>query len=126
MTDKNSGRLFHRWCDGEAKYNAQLADIAFYALSLLEIYSATYESQYLIDAVNLADEIIDNFGGKSGGFYMNSNSDEKLISRPIETYDGAMPSSNSAVSMLLVKLYKITLNEKYAHARDNLLAFMAS
>ena len=42
MTDK-TGRLYHRFCDGEAAYDGQLDDYAAYSLALVELYSRTFD-----------------------------------------------------------------------------------
>ena len=53
MTDK-TGRLHHRFCDGEAAYDGQLDDYAAYSLALVELYSRTF------DVILITDKILQN------------------------------------------------------------------
>ena len=52
--------------------------------------------------------MIELFLREEGGFYMVPSDGEKLISRPCEWYDGALPSGNSAAALVLVKLFNLT------------------
>ena len=42
MTDE-TGRLYHRFCDGEAALDGQLDDYAAYCLALVELYGRTFD-----------------------------------------------------------------------------------
>ncbi len=48
------------------------------------------------------------FDEENGGFYMYAHDREKLISRPKELYDGALPSGNSVAAYVIGKLYHLT------------------
>jgi uncharacterized protein YyaL (SSP411 family) len=48
-----------------------------------------------------------------------------LIFRPKETYDGAMPSGNSAAGYVLIKLWKLTGMEEYHELGLKQLSFLA-
>lgn len=66
---KDDGRLFLRWCDGEAAYDGQLEDYAFYSLSMLSLYRSTFLEEYLEKAVQAADLMISLFFDREhGGF----------------------------------------------------------
>ena len=43
-----------------------------------------------------------------GGFYLYGSSSEPLISRPKDTYDGALPSGNGMMAWSLVRLQALT------------------
>ena len=50
---------------------------------------------------------------------------EQLIARPKETYDGAMPSDNSVVAMVLQTLASLTGEPEWQAAADRQLSFLA-
>ena len=125
MTDAEN-RLFLRYCSGEAAYAAQLDGYAAYALALLELYAATFEIDYLTEAILRAKQLMDLFEDKeNGGYYLTAHDGERLIFRPKETYDGAIPSSNAVVEMVLEKLAALTGEALFREAADRQHGFMA-
>ena len=125
MTDKNN-RLYLRFRDGEAAHAGQLEDYAVYALALLGIYETTFQAEYLQNAINRANQMIEFFEDKNdGGFYMTASHGEKLITRPKETYDGAIPSGNSAAALVLQKLAVLIGEIKWQEAAERQLRFVA-
>ncbi|NPA53694.1 MAG: thioredoxin domain-containing protein [Aquificae bacterium] len=111
---KEDGTLLHRYKDGEAKFNGNFEDYAFLVWGLIELYYASFEEKYLKEAVKFTDKMIQHFWDKeNGGFFMTPDLGEKLIVRPKESYDGAIPSGNSVAAYNLFRLYRITGNKKY-------------
>ncbi len=102
-----------------------LDDYAAYILAQLSLYRATLESEYLNRAERLCDKTISDFGDSSGGFYLYNKDHEELILRPKETYDGAIPSGNSLMAYILVRLSLLTDNDKYKTAAERQLDFLA-
>ena len=108
MTDRR-GRLFLRWKDGEGAIDGQLSDYSFCAWGLLELYEVTAAAEYLEEASRLMELACELFMDEErGGFFMYSQEAEQLISRPKEAYDGAMPSGNSIVALVLNRLAQLT------------------
>lgn len=125
LTDGN-GRLFHRWCDGDAAYDGQLDDYAFTALALLELYDATFNANYLEQATEISDQMIAHFFDESkGGFFLYANDSQQLITRPKETYDGAIPSGNSVAALVLARLSRLTGEKKWTAYKAKQLAYLA-
>ena len=125
MVDEND-RLYLRYRDGEAAYVGQLEDYAVYALSLLELYQVTFEIRFLQAAIHRAKQMVELFGDtEKGGYYMTAFDGEQLIARPKETYDGAMPSGNSAAAMVLQALASLTGEPEWKTASDRQLSFLA-
>ncbi len=107
MTEQN--RLWHRFRDGETGITGKLDDYAFLIFGLLELYEASFELRYLEKAIVLNRVVMDHFHDREGGaFFMTADFDEKLIARPKEGYDGAMPSGNSIQILNLLRLSKMT------------------
>ena len=104
----DGGKLRLRWRDGQAAYDGHLDDYAFYAWALLELYRATYDVKYLARAISISKRMVEAFYDGGGGFYLYAKGAEQLISRPKETYDGAMPSGNSVAALVLNRLWRLT------------------
>lgn len=124
MTDRNN-RLYVRYRDGEAANSGQLDDYAVYALALLTLYRATFDVQYLEQAILRAGQLLDFFEDSSGGFFLTAHDAEKLIDRPKDTYDGALPSGNSAAAMVLETLAQLTGEARWREAADRQMRFLA-
>lgn len=125
MTD-DQGRLYLRWRDGEAANAGQLDDYAVFGLGLLELYRATYEIVYLEKAVFFAGRMLDLFEDKAdGGCFLTASDSEVLITRPKETYDGAVPSGNSAAAVLLGQLAQYTCDPVWLEALERQTGFLA-
>ena len=125
MTDGRN-RLYVRFRDGEAAYDGQLEDYAVYGLALLELYRITLDAGYLALAVFRVRQMREFFEDKEeGGYFMNASDSRQLIARPKESYDGAMPSGNSAAAMVLGTLAKLTGEKEWREAADRQNRFLA-
>ncbi|MEW5946092.1 MAG: thioredoxin domain-containing protein [bacterium] len=114
---RRDGTLYRRYRDGEAAVPAFLDDYAFLAMGLIDLYEATFELKWLIEARKLADEMIKKFrDAEKGGFLLTQNKGEKLIAEIKEAYDGAEPSGDSVAALLLLKLSRFTMNDGYETA----------
>ncbi len=123
---QDDGRLLLRWRDGEAAHPGQLDDHAFYALGLLGLYRGTWDPQYLQLAERTARWIPALFAdGDGGGFFRTPRDGERLIARPKESYDGALPSGNSAAGLLFGRLARLTGKAEWEQARGQQLVFLA-
>jgi len=125
MTSED-GRLMGRYRDGVAANYGLLDDYAFLSWGLLEAYSATFNLLYLDKSVVFTDRMIELFwDDEKGGFFLNGKESEKLILRPKEFYDGAIPSGNSVAAMNLVRLARITGSAFYELYVEKLFAAAA-
>jgi len=103
----NSGELLHRWRAGNAAIAGQLEDYTSMVWGLTELYEASFEPRWLAEALKLNKIMLSHFKGKDGGFYLAANSDE-LIARPMEIFDGALPSGNAVAMNNLLRLSRLT------------------
>lgn len=119
------GHLLSTYVDGTSYNMGYLEDYAFFSYGLLELFQATEEKKYLEISIKLIEDMIKLFGDdEEGGLFFYSNISEKLILRPKDIYDGAIPSGNSFAIMTLIKLYNITKEEKYKKlAKETLYYF---
>ena len=111
---QNEGRLLRTWKNGTAKLNGYLEDYANVTDGMLALFQTSGNSQYLIEAKRLADMMITEFWDEEGGgFFFTSNDHEELIVRNKDFYDNATPSGNSAAADVLLRLSKLTGDERY-------------
>lgn len=126
LTDVAGGdTLYTSITDGKLSVKAFLDDYSFYILSLIELYMATFDEQYLKRALELNDKVAkDYYDSNGGGFYFSGRDNEQLIVRSKETYDGAIPSGNSVMAYNLDRLAKLTKDERLYTLADKQKEFM--
>ena len=109
------GRLMRSYREGQAKLPGFLEDYSFVADGMLSLYEATFETNWLDAAVELAEEMIELFWDENQGcFYDTGHEHEELVVRPRDVFDNAQPCGGSVASDLLLRLSVITGNEDYA------------
>ena len=120
-----SGRLYHRWADGEAAVPAFLDDYAWLVGALIELYESTFNLDWLDRALNFNAELDRLFrDNDSGGCYFSAEDSEKIVVRRKIFYDGAVPSGNSVTAVNLVRLARLTgNNELEERCREHISAF---
>ena len=115
-----NGRLMKRWRMGQAGLPAHLEDYAFLIQGLLDLYEASWNPAYLVDARELTELAIDLFeDSEQGGFFLTAKDGEPLLTRPKEIYDGAIPSGNSIMAMNLARLGNMTGDQKFLDCLDH-------
>ena len=122
-TMRKNARLVHRYRQGEAKLNAYLDDYAFLADGLLELYEATDDKRWLNEAKALVEVLFEHYQDKEGAFFHTADDHEKLLLRTKEPYDRAIPSGNGVAAVVLVRLGRITGDQKYLEQARRLLSF---
>lgn len=103
-----------------------LDDYAYYAAALLCLYESASQPVYLQEAKKIMEEVQRQFSNQdSGGFFLYGVENGSLITKPMETYDGAMPSGNSVMAYCLVRLWQITNEKKYRKRAQDQLTFLS-
>jgi len=111
---QKDGRLLRTWKEGTAKLNGYVEDYANVADGLIVLYQVSGDVSYLIEARRLADlMIIEFWDEEDGGFFFTSNDHEELIVRNKDFYDNATPSGNSVAADVMLRLAKLTGEDKY-------------
>ena len=123
---RRDGKLMARLCGGELRFDASLSDHAFIALGLLELYAADFDPRHILDAASLANELPARFADPKGGYFDTPSDGEKLLLRPKETQDGALPCGNSAAARLFERLFRLTAEESWRALSEKQLAFVKS
>jgi len=108
---QSSGGLLHRYRKGEVIIQGFADDYVFLIYGTIELYQATFNPKHLQTALELNKYLLQHFWDKDhGGLYFTSDTNEKLIARTKEIYDGALPSANSIIMYNLIRLARITGN----------------
>jgi uncharacterized protein YyaL (SSP411 family) len=108
------GRLLRTWKGGRAKLKGYLEDHAMVAAVLLELYAATFDRLWLDEARGLGDEMLRLFWDEAvGGFFDTGSDHERLIVRPRNLYDNAVPCGSSVAVEVLFRLAALTGEERY-------------
>lgn len=106
---RQDGRLMSRYRDKDVDYLGYLEDYAFFTWGLIELYEATSRPRYMDKVMGLIKETRHLFGDEeNSGFFIYGKDAEKLILRPKDIYDGAIPSGNSVTLYNLIRLYSKT------------------
>jgi uncharacterized protein len=117
------GKLLRRFREGEARYNGYLFDYSSIAVACLELYEATYNKDYIIEAQDLMHVVEEKFSSE-GAFYETAVDAEKLIVRQISGYDGVEPSGNSNAALAFLKLGAYLANPNFIRNAEKIfLAF---
>ena len=99
----------HSYRHGEAKITGYADDYSFLVWDLIELYHVTFNPKYLKFAIDLNNYLLNHFWDKTnGGLFFTSDTNEKLLTRTKEVYDGAVPSANSVTMYNLIRLARIT------------------
>ena len=103
-----------------------LDDYAYYTAALVSLYDVTAEPVYRDRACQICRQAQRQFGdGEGGGYFLYGRDNDSLITKPKETYDGAMPGGNSVMAYCLVRLSRIC-GEEYGQAAQRQLAFLSA
>jgi uncharacterized protein YyaL (SSP411 family) len=102
------GRLQRSYRDGRTSGAGYLDDYANVAHGLLELHVATGELRWLDEAHRLARLAVELFGDdERGGFYLSPADGEALVARTKELDDHPLPSGNSMLAHVLLRLARI-------------------
>ena len=118
----SSSTLLHRIKDGEAAIEGMADDYAFLIRGALELYNATFNPDYLSEAVELQRTFTEYFADQThGGFYYTAENAEELLGRQKEIYDGAIPSSNSVAVLNGYQLSRLTGETEFEQQSEKIL-----
>jgi uncharacterized protein YyaL (SSP411 family) len=110
----------------KAAVNGYLEDYAFLTHGLLSLHDATADKQWLEAARKLTDTMLEFHGDKKiGGFYYTAHDHEKLFARSKDQHDGVQPSGNSQAAHNLMRLAKLTGEERYEKEAERTFKFFA-
>ena len=117
-------RLLRSWRNGQAKYNAYLEDYSSLILALLALYQSDPNHRWYNAALKLADEMLEHFTDKDGGFFDTRDDHESLFIRPKDLQDNATPSGNALAASALLQLAAFGDRTDYVDLAESLLGRM--
>ncbi len=116
------GRLMRSCYAGESAIPGFLEDYAFYVWGLIEMYGATLEEEYLLDAIALSKETLRLFVDEFSFGLFDSGSDmENVLVRKKSAVDGVIPSGNSVAAMNFLRLGRITAKQSFIKEGEGIL-----
>ena len=118
---KNNGMLLR---DNNSKNASRgfLEDYAYFIDGLLKLHESNLNKEILNNALEITEDMKNLFwDNSSNSLYDTSIYHEKLIKRPKDLYDNAIPSPNSVAAQVLMKLSIITNNDEYKNISDQLI-----
>jgi uncharacterized protein YyaL (SSP411 family) len=102
-------RLYRRWREGNVAIEAFVDDYTFLIQGLLDLYQATFDTHWLLWAMELQAKQDELFWDRnSGGYFATTGADQSVLLRMREDYDGAEPSPNSIAALNLLRLSRFT------------------
>ena len=113
LYDPSTDTLKRVFLDGPGETDGFSDDYAFLISGLIELYQATFDSEYLRWADTLQQTQIKLFwDDKAGGFFRTSASGDVIL-RLKDDGDSAEPSANSVSSRNLLRLGSLLSNRSY-------------
>ena len=117
-----NGRLMRYYRDGRVVEKAFLDDYAFTAMGMLDLYEATFDVKWLVEAKSLGNQMIELFADtETGGFFLAGKDGEKLIARTKPGSDGAISSGNSVAALVLLKLGRLSMDQHFTELGGKVL-----
>ena len=114
---RDDGRLLRAWRDGRTSGPAYVDDYALMAMACLTLWETTFDVRWFREARGVADEMVRLFHDSEGGGFFQTGADaERLVLRPKELFDNAVPSGNSAAAEVLLRLALLTGEGLYESA----------
>src|SRR6185295_17607286 len=112
------GSLGRSWKDGRAVGSGVLEDYTHLADGLLALYEASYEEKWFKIAKALLDRVLEHFADPAGGFFDTADDHERLVTRPKDVQDNAVPSGNAMATRVLLRLAAWTGDGAYRSAAE--------
>jgi hypothetical protein len=120
----SEGRLLHTWkatsdspggTEGDARILGYLDDHAYLIDALLTLYEATFDYSYVDEGQELAGQMIERFWDPDWEvFYDTSPEHSRLLVRPRDVLDNALPSGGASAATALLRLSVFTGQRDYA------------
>ena len=105
---REDGRLSRSWRDGKVSGEGFLDDYANVAHGLLELHIATGDGRWLHEARRLALLAVELFADdENGGFFLAPKGGEELVARTKGLDDNPLPSGNSMLAHVLLRLSRL-------------------
>jgi uncharacterized protein YyaL (SSP411 family) len=115
------GVLRRSWKDGRAVGQGVLEDYTHLADGLLALYEATFDERWFTVARALMERVLARFADPAGGFFDTADDHERLVTRPKDVQDNAVPSGNAMAARVLLRLAAWTGEGRYRDSAERAL-----
>ena len=121
------GKILHQYRNKKASISGFADDYAFNIWGFIELYEATFDIKYLQHALKLNNYLIKYFWDEENkGFNFTSKDEDQILMQTREIYDGAIPSSNSVMTMNLLRLGRLIGNTDFEEKASQILESFSS
>jgi uncharacterized protein YyaL (SSP411 family) len=122
----DDGRVLRSVRDGRVSGTVYLDDHANVAHGLLELHVATGDARYLREAHRIAELAVSLFADdERGGFFLAPHDAETLATRAKDIDDDPLPSGNSMLASVLIRLGRIWGDERLLDQGERVLRLFA-
>ena len=104
LWDENAQTLRRHWMNGPAHVPGFAADYACLAQGLLDLFEASFDSEYLFWAEDITRALNEKFYDPEGGAFYDGEDTPDLLVRLKDDYDGAEPAPSSVAAMVNLRL----------------------
>ena len=119
---RKDGSLMRVYNKGKSQVMGYSEDYAFLIQALIDLYEATFETEWLKEAEDLNRRMIHQFWDeRNGGFFFTGRENESLIARSKNPYDNVIPSANSIAVFNLTRLGYLTGEESLKQKAEQTL-----
>ncbi len=113
-------RWLRSWQDGRARHLAYAGDYAWVVELFTRLAELTGRAVWLDHAHETARAMLELFGGEGGLLYTTGNDAERLVVRPMDILDGAMPAANGVAAAALLRLGALRGDDELTEAGESL------
>jgi uncharacterized protein len=111
----------------KAAVNGYLEDYASLVHGLLTLHEASKDQRWLDAARKLTDTMLEFHGDKKvGGYYFTAHDHEKFFARSKDQHDGVQSCGNSLATLNLVRLTKLTGEDRWQKEAERTFKFFAA
>ncbi|MFL5676077.1 MAG: thioredoxin domain-containing protein [Chloroflexota bacterium] len=112
------GSLGRSWKDGRATGRGVLEDYTHLADGFLSLYETSFDEESFEISRRMMDRVLEHFADPGGGFFDTADDHERLVTRPKDVQDNAVPSGNAMATHVLLRLAAWTGEARYRNAAE--------
>src|SRR5947209_5679470 len=122
----DDGRWLRSWQGGRARHLAYANDYAALVDAFTRLAEATGRSKWIAEAKRTADAMLDLFWDEpNGGLFTTGHDAERLITRPKDVLDSALPAANSVAALALLRLGALTGEIRYTDKAEAIVRLLS-
>ncbi len=125
LRDRDTGRWLRSWQDGRARHLAYAGDYAWLVEFFTRLAELTGAVRWLDHAQETALGMLELFAGEGTLLYTTGNDAERLVVRPLDILDGAVPAANGVAAAALLRLGALRADDALTDAGASLLRTLA-